>query len=105
MKKTGRAYFVERPRVLEDLRVPHLIEQERMYEIVKTVTLSKTDYENFVTDMVADRQFIEDYAGLCEMGAIWKCIAVRQRGETEAVLVMPEDECYVGWAALQDKAD
>ena len=37
MKKTGRAYFVERPRVLEDLSVPHLIEQERRYRIVKTV--------------------------------------------------------------------
>lgn len=99
MRKTGRAYFATHPRVLEDLCVPHLPEQERPYEIVKMVRLRKIDYENFVTDMVADRQFIEENAALCGRGRVWKCMTVCQRGGTEAVLVMPEDGCYVGWAA------
>ena len=29
----------------------------------------------------------------------WHCILVQQRGRTDGVLVMPEDGCYVGWAA------
>ena len=64
MKKTGYAYFVESPRTIDDLMEPYPIEQETAYEIVKTVKLSGIDYENFITDMIADRQFIEDHAAL-----------------------------------------
>ena len=46
----GYAYFVERPRRLEDLQRPHLIERERPYSIVTAVQLPQIDYENFVTD-------------------------------------------------------
>ena len=60
MNKTGRAYFVAFPRIIEDLKVLHDIKEERNYEIVARVKLDATDYENFITDMVADRQFIED---------------------------------------------
>ena len=55
MDMHGYAYFVERPRRLEDLQRPHLIERERPYSIVTAVQLPKIDYENFVTDMLADR--------------------------------------------------
>ena len=101
MSQTGRAYFVRHPRVYEDLTVPHLLEQERSYEVVKTVILSKLDFENFTTDMVAERQFIEDNAALCNRGEVWKCIQVRRRRGNDAVLIMPEDNCYVGWAAVK----
>lgn len=84
---------------MNDLMVPHPIEQERIYEIVKTIKLSGIDYENFITDMVADRQFIEDNAALCSRGEVWRCLLVQQRGHMDGVLVMPEDGCYVGWAA------
>ena len=99
MEKTGYAYFVESPRIVEDLMAPHPIEREQRYEIVKAVKLTKIDYENFITDMVADRQFIEDHANLCSKDDPWRCILVQQRGQTDGVLVMPEDSCYVGWAA------
>ena len=99
MKRTGYAFFVESPRIIEDLLAPHPIEQETQYEIVKTVKLAKIDYENFITDMIADRQFIEDNASLCSRGEIWRCILVQQRGRTDGVLVVPVDGCYVGWAA------
>ncbi len=58
MQNTGYAYFVESPRVIEDLMTPHPVERERRYEIAKTVRLAKIDYENFIRDMIADRQFI-----------------------------------------------
>lgn len=94
------AYFVKRPRVIEDLMQPHLLAHEREYLIVKTIELGKMDYENFITDMLADRQFIEDNAGLCSQGEVWQCLLIRQRGCSDGILVMPEGSCYVGWAAL-----
>ena len=93
------AYFVRRPSRIEDLTVLHLVEKERPFEVVKTVKLAKIDYENFITDMLADRQFIEDNASLCSRGEIWRCILVQQRGRSDGVLVMPIDGCYVGRAA------
>ena len=99
MPQTGYAYFVDNPRVLEDLIKPHPLEQECPFEVVKTVKLGTIDYQNFVTDMVADRQFIEDSADLCSKGEIWKCLLVQKRGSHDGVLVMPEDKCYVGYAA------
>ncbi len=99
MNSNGYAYFVESPRTINDLMVPHPIEQERIYEIVKTIKLSGIDYENFITDMVADRQFIEDNANLCSTDETWRCILVQQCDQRDGVLVMPEDGCFVGWAA------
>ena len=99
MKITGKAYFVSNPRRIEDLTVLHLVEWERLFEVAKTVKLTKIDYENFITDMVADRQFIEAHATFCSKGEAWRCILVQQRGHADGVLVMPEDGCFVGWAA------
>ena len=99
MCKTGKAYFVDLPRVLDDLIVPHDILAEQDYEIVATVKLGKMDYENFVTDMIADRQFIEDTFELCSEGEVWKCLLVQQKGEKDGVLLIPTDRCYVKYAA------
>ena len=81
MSNTNYAYFIESPRVAEDLRVLHPVELEREYEIVKTVTLPKIDYENFTTDMLADRWFLEENAHLCSQSPTIRCILVRQRGK------------------------
>ena len=85
----NKAYFVKCPRVIEDLRKPHLIGDERTYEIVKEITLAAIDYENFITDMRADRQFLEENAGLCSEGKPMKCLLVRRRGKRGGVLVVP----------------
>lgn len=100
MDKTGFAFFVQRPRRIEDLMAPHLLERERPYEVVRVVTLSKIDYENFVTDMLADRQFLEDSVSLCARGQSWRCLLIRQRGGAEGVLVMPSTGGFVDWAAV-----
>ena len=99
MKLGGYAYFLENPRILEDLIVPHPVEMERQYKVVKTIRLTKIDYENFITDMIADRQFIEENAALCSKGTVWNCIFVQQRGREDGVLVLPIDQSFVGWAA------
>ena len=101
MGRTGTAFFVRRPRVLGDLKKPHPVEDERAFEIVKAVALGRLDYENFTTDFMADRLFIEQAAPLCEGGARWKCLFVHEKGRPDGVLVMPEGGCYVGWAAYR----
>lgn len=99
MNQTGTAYFVRYPRIVEDLMRPHLLSDETPYEVVKTVALGAMDYENFTTDMVADRLFIEENAALCGKGETWRVLLVRRKGHTGGVLVLPEDKAYVGWAA------
>ena len=99
MNNTSKAYFVPDPSRLEDLIVPHLVSDELPYEIVKTITLGAIDYGNFITDMLADRDFIEENHDLCEKGKVWSCLFVRKRGQSDGVLVMPEDDSYVGYAA------
>ena len=49
--------------------------------------------------MLADRKFIEDYGKRCKAGDVWDCLLVQQRGHTDGVLVMPEQGCFVLWAA------
>ena len=100
MRKTGRAFFVDFPRVLSDLYVPHDINTEQDFEICATVKLNRINYENFITDMVADRQFIEDYCDLCSLGRVWRCLLVQQDGRKDGVLVIPVDCRYVKYAAF-----
>jgi len=94
-----KAYFMRTPRTARDLFCPHLAEREREFEIVKDVGLEPIDYENFVTDMLADRQFIEDAAVLCGEGEIMKCLFVHRRGRPDGILIVPESDAYVKWAA------
>ncbi len=94
-----KAYFVKHPRVIEDLLKPHPVDAELPYEVVCRVTLVAIDYENFVTDMRTDRQFIEDSAGLCADGEIMKCMLVGRRGRAGGILVVPEDKAFVKFAA------
>ena len=105
MEYRGRTLFVERPRTVEDLSGPHKTGQEQPYEIVRTVELSGIDYENFITDMKADRQFLEDAAPLCAREERWKCLLVRRRGSAKGVLVIPARGRFVGWAALWSEAE
>lgn len=98
MKDCGYAFFVQRPRRIEDLRVPHLKEKECPYEIVKVIRLGVMDYENFITDMLVDRPFLEEYSNLCVQEDTWKCLLICQRGQNNGVLVVPERGCFVGWA-------
>ena len=103
MEYLGYAYFVEHPRRIEDLMVPHPIEKERPYRIITEVQLPAIDYENFITDMLADRQFIEDHGRRCKKGEVWDCLLVCRRGQPDGVPVMPEDGGFVGWAAYYFK--
>ena len=99
MSVKGRAYFVYRPESLADLRRPHRPEEERPYAVVKRIYLLRIDYENFITDLYADRQFIEDYGHFCSEGEEYRCLLVTTRGGEDGILVTPLEERFVRSAA------
>ncbi len=96
----GHAFFHEHPRTVDDLFQPHDIEIERPFEVVKTIQLSDMDFENFATDMVADRSFLEANACLCDKsGAVIRCLLVQRRSTAKGILVVP-NKAWVDSAAL-----
>ena len=104
MSLHGFAYFVKRPRTADDLMRPHLLEQEQEYEVVKTIALPAIDYENFITDMLADRAFLEENSDLCSKDIPLLCLLITRRGCENGVLVVPNG-AYVNMAAaiLRDR--
>lgn len=97
---TGYAYFVKRPRTIDDLCQPHLIESERPFIVVKEIILAGIDYTNFATDMVADRQFLEDNAKICSKDTeVVRCLLIKQRRTRKGILVVP-DKAWIDIAAL-----
>ena len=62
--------------------------------------LDGLDYKNFITDMLADRQFIEDASPLCAEGPVFRCIQVQTPFCRDSVLVVPERGRFVKWAAM-----
>lgn len=96
------AYFVKYPRNAEEVRQPHDIRAQKPYEIVKTIPLSSIDYENFVTDLLADRQFLEDNAHLCAAGNPMRCLFVHCESCAVGLLVVPDtayEPAHVKFAA------
>lgn len=94
------AYFVKQPTRLNNLLKPHRIEEEAPYRIVGTVLLPQIDYENFATDLTVDREYIARNAHLCGIvDGVWQCLLIRQQNAKTGILVMPEAESWVGYAA------
>ncbi len=104
---TKRAYFVKYPSRIEHLLRLHPLTDERPFCIVGRVLLPRIDYENFITDMTVERQFLEKWAPLCraQSGGVRPCVLVRQRGRRDGVLVVPDREGFVIWAAYVRDAE
>ena len=100
------AYFVRMPFRIENLWHPHLAESEQPYVVEKTIFLSSIDYENFVTDLCADRWFIEENTHLCVIddNDIWHCILVKRKKRPDGILVMSDGRNYPLWAAYITKS-
>ena len=96
MEQTAR--FISRPRRIEELR-DYRIGMLRPYRIVKTIRLGRMDYENFVTDLLADQAFLENIPGCGEDGHLVHCLCVTCRGR-DSVLVLPDGTGHVALAAI-----
>ena len=92
------ACFFSRPRRIEELR-DFGIGMLRPYQIVSTVCLGGMDYENFVTDLLADRAFLENVPGYGQDGPLVRCLCVSCKGR-DSVLVLPDGTGHVALAAL-----
>ena len=92
------AYFLRRPRRIEELRAEEN-GQRRPYRIVSFLHLGGMDYENFVTDLLADRAFLEDVPGCGEDGKVLCCLRVSCSGR-EDILIVPDGTGHVELAAL-----
>jgi len=94
-----KAWFVFRPRTVAELTMKNPAGKWLEYRIVKTICLTGIDYENFVADLLADRQFIEDHFTLCtEPG---DCLLFTGKRREPELLVIPWHKCFVRYAALR----
>lgn len=102
------AFFVEHPRKIDELIKPHDIRDEKQFEVVKLIVLSHMDYENFVTDMLVQRDYLEKNAALCRGGGEEvRCLLVTVSGCETGVLVVPDSRGFVVkagyWKNYNDK--
>ena len=99
MEMNGRAWFVRRPRDLEALRVLHPLDGERSFRVAAELFLEELDFQNFITDLAADRPFLERYAPLCACGEEPLCLLVRCAGDRNGILAVPDQDGFAEWAA------
>ena len=98
---TNQAFFFNRPRVLTDLLVPHTIEDEKAFLIARRIDLRPIDYENFVSDLRVERDYIENYAKLCtQQNNIFQCLLISECGNSDGILVVPDENGTVRSAAF-----
>lgn len=100
----GRAWFVRRPRDLEALRALHPLDGERPYRVAAELFLEEMEFQNFLADLYADRDFLERYAGLCAEGEIPSCLLVRCEGDRNGILALPGKDGFIEWAAWTETA-
>jgi hypothetical protein len=101
MTNLPSALFIKHPIRIGDLIKPHTLHERKPFVVEKVISLSKIEYENFVTDLCVDRWFIEKYTNICRIDSdsVWHCILVKQKGGKDGVLVMSEGEVFPKWAA------
>lgn len=96
MTNKETAYFVRHPRRLEELLTIYPLSLEKPYEIRKTVSLSGLAYKNFISDFLADRDFLE---GIPESKGTLLCVFVHRWGRKDGILVVPTRDGHVALAA------
>jgi hypothetical protein len=99
----GSAFFIFSPRNADEFRRPFPLDSIQPYRIIETITLNGMDYENFATDMLVEREYLEPFEGLCCTGAVYECVLVcRQGNNRTGILVIPDSGGYIKCAAYYD---
>ena len=92
--------FVQSPRTIQDLKNADKAENKWVYSVKKIIILTETDYENFITDLTVDRDFIREYSPLCNPEKYpLDCLFISHKKGGDGVLVAPRKGAYVGYAA------
>lgn len=98
------ALFLSAISTIDDLINPRKTKERKPYVIEETITLKSIDYQNFITDLYADRDFFDGKESLCRIDSdgVWHCLLVQQKGKKDGILVMcEEDEDVKKMAYLQ----
>ncbi len=101
------AHFVRFPYTLEELCRPYLYTDQCPYEIAATVMLDPIDYENFITGFDVERAYLAEHYQSCCFGqdGVMRCVFVQHHGRKDGVLVIPDKDGYVIWAAYLPNAE
>lgn len=101
MATDSRALFVKRPRALSDLNIIHDTKNRSGYSVKKHINLRLIDYENLISDMLVEREYIEESAELCKSSSdVLDCLLVSPIDGSEGILIVPGENGYVRSAAL-----
>ena len=95
----GWAWFVRRPKDLEELRALHPLDGERPFRVSAELFLEEMEFQTFSADLYADRGFLERYAFLCSAGETMTCLLVRCAGDRNGILAVPGKDGFIEWAA------
>jgi len=99
-KLSGIAYFLRDARRIDELE--KLREEKvrqrisaKQYIVEKVIELSKIDFENFSTDLLAERQFITDNLNLMfvDDDKTWHCLYVVQIGSGNSGILVQSKKC------------
>jgi hypothetical protein len=95
------AFFVNLPFTIKDLKSLHLCNKRKPFIVMKIIELSNIAYINFITDLTAERWYIENNKALCfiDKDSLWHCLLVRKCRGHNGVLVMSEGKDYPKYAA------
>ena len=100
----NRAIFVPHPRTVFELMEPPLSAREREFVVVRVIYLSEIDYENFCSDMLVARDYLEENASVCfERGSIGCLMITTFKYRRDSILVLPDDGPFVKLAAYYDE--
>lgn len=89
MSSKTYARFVKSPRTISDLLVTEPYGEMHRFKISSAVVLKQIDYENFITDMLADREFLIRNPFSRIENDIWYCLFVTRGGADDGILVVP----------------
>ena len=99
----GSAFFVFSPRCADDFNQPFPLDRIQPYRIIGRIALNGMNYENFATDMLVEREYLEPFEELCSTGAVYECVLViRQGNKRTGILVIPDSGGYIKCAAHYD---
>ena len=102
----GSAFFVFSPRNADEFNQPFPLDRIQPYRIIGRVALNGMDYENFATDMLVEREYLEPFEELCRTGAVYECVLVCQQGNNKTgILVIPDSGGYIKCAACYDNRE
>ena len=103
---SNRAMFVPHPRTVFELMRPPLYAKEREFVVVRVIYLSETDYENFCSDMLVARDYLEENASVCFEREIIGCLLITTfKYRRDGILVLPDGGPFVKLAAYYGEGE